>query len=117
MSSTEEVMSLFGQWRQLSCEEGAFIEAREWSHVEKCQITKSHLQLRILKVSGGIYEEQFRPIIEALIDLERRNASRLREQQDQAECEKVALDKSVRNLRQIHRSYVPPFPTNWQSYS
>jgi len=59
----------------------------------------------------------FRPVVEELMTIERRNAARLRDTRCSAEQEKQDLDKSSRNLRQLHKSYVPPARAHWQSYS
>jgi hypothetical protein len=121
MSPTDELAALYAQWRSLSEEEGDAIESRAWTQVEHYQSAKSRLQPRIVEVSArievAVHEVQFRPIVEELMALERRNSSRLRETRRSAELEKQVLDKSSRNLRQLHKSYVPPARPHWQSYS
>jgi hypothetical protein len=34
-----------------------------------------------------------------------------------AEAKQQDLDRASRHLRQLHKSYVPPARTHWQSYS
>lgn len=121
MTPTEELVLLYEQWHQLTRHENALIEAAEWSRVEQCQAAKLCLQPRITeisrRVSSDAHDKQFRPILQILMELELQNASRLRQRLTLAEAKKLDLDKSSRNLRQIHRSYVPPLRMNWQSYS
>ena len=89
--------------------------------MEHYQSAKSRLQPRIVEVSQrievAVHELQFRPVVEELMAKERHNAARLRETRNSAEQEKQDLDKSSRNLRQLHKSYVPPARAHWQSYS
>lgn len=121
MNPADELSALYAQWRSLTEEEGDAIESGAWPQVEHYQSAKSRLQPRIVEVSqrleAAVMEHQFRAVVEELMALERRNAARLRETRRSAEQEKLELDKTSRNLRQIHRSYVPPARAHWQSYS
>lgn len=123
MSPADELAALFAQWRSLTEEEGKAIESGAWAQVEHYQSAKSRLQPRIVEVSQrigievAVHELQFRPIVDELMTMERRNAARLRDTRSSAEQEKQDLDKSSRNLRQLHKSYVPPARAHWQSYS
>jgi len=121
MSPVDELAALYAQWRSLTEGEGEAIESGSWTEVEHYQSAKSRLQPRIVEVSQrievAIHELQFRPVVEELITLERRNSDRLRDTRHSAEQEKQDLDKSSRNLRQLHKSYVPPARAHWQSYS
>lgn len=121
MSTEEELNSLYEQWRHLSVEEGRAIESAAWQQVELYQMAKSRLQPRIVEVSQRVdaqaYEDRFRRVVEALMELEGRNASLLRGQRDSVEAQRQELDQCRRNLRQLHKSYVPPSRANWQSYS
>jgi hypothetical protein len=121
MSPADELTALYTQWRSLTEEEGDAIESGAWTKVEHYQSAKSRLQPRIVEVSQrievAVHELQFRPIVEELMTMERHNAARLRDSRHSAEQEKQHLDKSSRNLRQLHKSYVPPARAHWQSYS
>jgi len=121
MSPSDELSALYAQWRSLTEEEGAAIESGAWTKVEHYQSAKSRLQPRIVEVSQrievAVHELQFRTVVEELMTLERRNTVRLRETRRSAEQAKQELDKSSRNLRQIHKSYIPPARAHWQSYS
>ena len=121
MSPNDELSALYAQWRSLTEQEGEAIESGAWTKVEHYQSAKSRLQPRIAEVSQrievAVHELQFRPVVEELMALERHNAARLRDTRRSAEQEKRDLDKSSRNLRQIHKSYVPPARAHWQSYS
>jgi hypothetical protein len=121
MKAEDELRSLYEQWRQLTHEEGHAIESSSWLQLGNFQAAKSRLQTRIVEVSqrldSRVHEEQFKLIVDALINLERQNTSRLTERRRSAETEKQELEISSRNLRQIHRSYVPALRANWQSYS
>ena len=121
MSPVDELAALYAQWRSLTEGEGEAIESRAWTQVEHYQSAKSRLQPRIVEVSQrievAVHELQFRQAVEELTTMERSNAARLRDSRHSAEQEKQDLDKSSRNLRQLHKSYVPPARSHWQSYS
>jgi len=121
MSPTEELSALYAQWRRLTVDEGEAIEAGAWTHVEQYQSAKSRLQPRIVEVSQRLdaltHEEQFRPLIEQLMDLEHRNRERVQEQRRSGRRQQQELDRSSRQLRQVHDSYVPQARAHWQSYS
>lgn len=121
MSPADELSALYAQWRSLTEQEGDAIASGVWTQVEHYQSAKSRLQPRIVEVSqrleGSVHECQFRPVVEELMALERRNTARLQETRRSAEQEKQELNKSSRNLRQLHKSYVPPARPHWQSYS
>lgn len=121
MTPADELSALYVQWRSLTEGEGEAIESGTWAQVEHYQSAKSRLQPRIVEVSQrievAVHELKFRPVVEELMVLERRNAARLREIRRSADREKQDLDKSSRSLRQLHKSYVPPARAHWQSYS
>ena len=121
MSPADELFALYRRWRQLTEDEGQAIDGGEWHLVELCQTAKSRLQPRIVEVSQRLdaasHETQFRPVVDELMELERRNRTRLEHKRRDAEKERQELDRSCRQLRRIHRSYVPAARTAWQSYS
>jgi len=121
MSPVDELTELYEQWRRLSQEEGRAIDDADWEQVAQCQSGKSSLQPRIAELSerleAAVHETRFRSVVEPLMEMERSNQGRLREQRQLAERQKQQLDRSRRQLRQLHQSYVPPARTNWQSYS
>ena len=121
MTPADELSALYAQWRRLTEDEGNAIKSSSWAQVEHYQAAKAKLQPRIVEVSERVeivlHERQFRPVVEELMEMERRNSTRLRETRRSAERQKQELDKTSRNLRQIHKSYVPPSRAHWQSYS
>ncbi len=121
MSATDELVALYEQWRNLTEDEGRSIEAGAWPEVEHFQSAKRRLQPRITELSQRIdaetHEGQFRAVVESLMELERRNSSTLVRKRQVAEEQRLELDQATRNLRQLHKSYVPSSRTHWQSYS
>lgn len=121
MSAAEELSELYRQWRSLTVEEGNAISVGAWSHVEGFQSAKARLQSRISELSRRIdavtHETRFRPVVEELMQLERRNGAILRKQRAAAQEQEQVLDRTRRNLRQIQKSYLPPARMLWQSYS
>ena len=121
MSPTQELSDLFKQWRLLTEEEGGAISSGAWSQVGQCQSAKSRLQPRITEVSqrvdAGTHERQFHAVVDELMQMERRNDAMLKAKRNLAEEQESALNQTQRNLRQIHKSYIPPARTHWQSYS
>lgn len=121
MTPADELSALYQQWRSLTEDEGEAIEAGDWTSVEQFQATKARLQPRIIEVSQRLdvatHERQFRAIVEELMQLERRNSASLQGRRQAANEQMRELDKASRHLRQLHKSYVPPARTHWQSYS
>lgn len=121
MNSVSELAALYQEWRSLTESEGLAIEAAAWAQVQRYQVAKRRLQPRITEVTRRldptVLERQFRPAVEELIRLERRNNALLQGQRDAVQRHRQELDRTSRNLRQIHKSYVPPVRTHWQSYS
>jgi hypothetical protein len=121
MTPADELSALYQQWRSLTEDEGAAIEASTWPSVEQFQAAKARLQPRIVELSqrldASTHDRQFRKVVEALMELERRNSALLQRQRQASEKQKLELDRASRHLRQLHKSYVPPARTHWQSYS
>jgi len=121
MTFVEQLHALYDHWRTLTEEEGAAIEHADWSRLTHAQTAKSRLQPRITDVSRklepSVHEQEFRPVIQRLIELERRNQARLQDWRQDAEAEQQELNRSSRHLRQLHQTYVPPARPHWQSYS
>lgn len=121
MSPELEFTALLDQWRQLTDEEGRAISKGAWTHLEQLQSAKAMLQPRIdevrQRVDPASHESQFRPLIDNLIAMERRNQSSLSEQHQRAQQQEQDLNRSDRNLRQIQKSYLPPARNLWNSYS
>ena len=121
MSASEELTGLLRQWRLLTEQEGRAIAAGAWLQVDGFQSAKARLQPRITEVSqrldAAVHETRFRPLIDELMELERRNAVLLQCQQASVEEQQQSLDRTQRNLRHIQKSYLPPARAHWQSYS
>jgi hypothetical protein len=121
MSPADELCALYQHWRSLSKDEGAAIEAGAWTSVEQFQAAKARLQPRIVELSQRLdlvtRERRFCKEIEELMRLERQNSALLQGRHRDAEAQQQDLDRVGRHLRQLHKSYVPPARTHWQSYS
>lgn len=125
MNPSDELAALYQQWRRLTESEGQAIRAAIWPQVDQCQAAKLALQPRISEVSSvldpAVHEQRFRPVVEELMQLERRNRELLQAQRQIAQMQKDELDHAGRNLRQLHRSYVPADAphrgAHWQSWS
>jgi hypothetical protein len=121
MSTVDELALLYGQWRSLTEEEGAAIQSGAWEQVGHFQAAKLRLQPRITELSQRLdqrtHEREFRFVVDELIQLERRNDGWLHDRRRETQRQLEDLDKTSRNLRQLHKSYVPPARAHWQSYS
>ena len=125
MNAMDELAALYQQWHRLTESEGRAMRAGAWPEVDQCQDAKLALQPRISEVSSGLdpmlHEQGFRPVVEELIQLERRNRELLQAQRQIAQMQKDELDHAGRNLRQLHQSYVPADAphrrAHWQSWS
>jgi len=121
MTSADELSAVYEQWQSLTEDEGEAIETGDWPSVEQYQNAKARLQPRIVELSQRLgtatHERKFRGIIEELMQLERRNSAALKRRRQAAEEQKREMDRASRHLRQLHKSYIPPARTHWQSYS
>lgn len=121
MNPADELSMRYQQWRNLSENEGGAIEAGAWTSVEQFQTAKARLQPRIVELSerldAATHERRFRKVVEELVQLERHNSALLQRQRQDAQGKQQDLDRASRHLRQLHKSYVPPAHTHWQSYS
>ncbi|MBI3415590.1 MAG: hypothetical protein HY043_09780 [Verrucomicrobia bacterium] len=130
MSCQQTIHALYEDWRVLSETEGEAISAGDWERVNGCQDQKQHLQNRIIKATEALQNEAvaqgvnpkrtergLRPIVERLIALELRNQELLSAKRQTADAEKAELERSERNLRQVHQSYGGTREAAWESYS
>ena len=94
--------------------EGEAIRVSSWQQVQRCQNAKAELQSQIVlateELNAASYSaeeirQQFRPVLEHLINLEIRNNHLLDTGRTQLENERDQLDKNQRNLRQIRGAY------------
>jgi len=121
MTPADELSTLYQQWRSLTEDEGAAIEAGAWINVDQFQTAKFRLQPRIVELSkqldSATHELRFRKEVEELMQSERENNELLQRQRQDAETQRQELDRASRQLRHLHKSYVSPARTHWQSYS
>lgn len=125
MKAQDELTALYQLWRKLTESEGQAMRAGAWPEVDQCQAAKLALQPRITEVSSGLdpdlHEQRFLPVVEELMQLERRNRELLQAQRQIAQMQKDELDHAGRNLRQLHQSYIPADAphrrAHWQSWS
>ncbi len=114
MNARNRLASLYEEWRLISEAEGVAIRTLEWQQVRHCQNTKAVLQSKIVSTTEELnaaafsaeeIRQQFRPVLEHLINLEIRNNQLLDDGRTQLENERDQLDKSQRNLRQVRGAY------------
>jgi hypothetical protein len=130
MSAKRNLVDAYGTWEQLTRSEGAAIQNEDWPRVTECQRSKQDLQREIIhltesaqaecRFAGGDtqnLEHDMRPIINALIALETRNAELLASRRQSAEARRLHLDQAVHNLRRVQKSYAAPAEAVWNSYS
>ena len=131
MSARDELADLYERWRQLTLAEAEAIRLTRWAELEQHQLAKAKLQPVIahaeeqLKaelpagfVQREAIERQLQNVVDELIQLEQGNHDLLAAQRQTADDQRVNLERTGRNLRQLHRSYAPTLATaHWQSYS
>jgi hypothetical protein len=130
MSAKRNLEAAYSTWEELTRSEGAAIQNEDWLRVTECQQSKQHLQRQIIQLTECAQAEcraagadlrrldgDLRPIINALIALETRNAELLANRRQAAETRRVHLDQAVHNLRRVQKSYTAPTAAVWNSYS
>jgi hypothetical protein len=114
MKPRNRLASLYEEWRLMSEAEGEAIRTAAWQHVRHCQNTKADLQYKIVAATEELnaafcsaeeIRQQFRPVLEHLINLEIRNNQLLGDGRTRLENERDQLDKSQRSLRQVRGAY------------
>jgi hypothetical protein len=130
MIPTHQLLDLYQQWKALTEEEGAAILASDWEAVARCQKKKQLLQPLILRASesqnagngesskGDSYlQDRIREAVNELIQLETKNSATLSERITTANAKRDNLNRTSKQLRQVHRSYVPAQGSVWNQYS
>jgi hypothetical protein len=130
MPARDELLALYGQWFQLTEQEGEAIRGALWPQVELCQGAKERLMARIAGAGERLTQEArsaglemdraqapMRPIVDELIRMETRNGEWLERQMEVGRKQREALDQTMRNLRQVKRAYAGQAAAQWQSYS
>lgn len=130
MIAQKSLFEAYEAWEHLTQSEGAAIRAGDWARVADCQQSKQVLQKQIVSLTESAqaecigtgldaknFERDLRPIINKLISMESLNAELLATKRQAADVEKLDLDQASNNLRRVQKSYSPPTPPVWNSYS
>ncbi|MSU21794.1 MAG: hypothetical protein EXS30_10420 [Pedosphaera sp.] len=126
MPAEPEIQQLYAQWRALTDAERRAIEQGAWENLKGIQAAKRDLQGLIIgaeRVSeragelAGARDSTLKGTFEQLMRMEMDNLELLEHQMAAVRAERANLDRSSSNLRRLHRSYVSPAASAWQSYS
>lgn len=130
LPSGPELLDLYREWGHITRLESEAIQASAWLKVEALQNSKYRLQPPILEATQSIQAEaqrkmlpreaidrELRLIVHELIQSERRNADKLASMRENLEQQRAELNRTSRNLRQIHRAYSSGNSPAWHSYS
>lgn len=114
MTTRNRLASLYEEWRLLSESEGDAIRSLVWPRVEHCQRAKAQLRDQIIRTletaasgltTGEEIRREFRPVLEHLIDLERRNSEWLQAERAKLETEQVDLNHRTRAVQRLRCTY------------
>jgi hypothetical protein len=114
MISRNRLASLYEEWRLLSESEGDAIRSLAWQRVEHCQTAKAQLREQIIRViesttpvnnSAEEIRRQFRPVLEHLIELERRNSEWLQLERERLEHEQADLSRGAQAVQRMRGTY------------
>jgi hypothetical protein len=132
MDSEAELRAALSEWRRLAEAVGKAIREGNWSFVAECQSAISQLRPALDRVTGQNRQNSESPtsappgaarkataraIVLDLIELEKRNLASIQERREKLAAHVAQLGRTNRNLRGIQRSYAPPLPSAWNSYS
>jgi hypothetical protein len=129
MSADRELQDDYQEWRRLAEAEGAAVSRGDWLAVEACQGALRQLQDRINEHTAlarqewersGIRaarERYFRALVGSLLEIGHRNSALLAERRAQVRAEMEKLGMTGLTLKQVHKSYAPPSPAVWTSFS
>jgi hypothetical protein len=129
MRSSVQLWDLYQQWKGLTQKEGDAILSSNWREVRRCQNAKQELQPKIIQLTESAkaefgtgdqqreFDDRLRGCVNELILLETQNSSALGERLDALGLERAELEKSSKQLRQLHKSYLPTQNPTWNNYS
>lgn len=130
MNAETALSEAYQEWRRLAETEGEAIRAGDWGLLAASQRALEHLRDRITKLTDAAKtewaqlgenfsgkEKNFRAVVSELIQLERHNMTLLAAVRQSFELRRAQLNQAGRNLRRIQRSYAPPRPAIWNSFS
>ena len=130
MGAATDLLDTYQEWRQWTQAEGEAIRIGNWNRVQECQGSKVRLQPRIIRLAGPAQkewgqlgldvaekEQEVRAAVDECIRLETLNGDLLAKQREAAVAKQTELDQTSRNLKLIHRSYVPAQSAAWTSFS
>jgi hypothetical protein len=128
MTPREQTDCLLQQWLQMTRAESQAIQAAAWPKLREIQSRKAALRqplglaFRQWKSGqpsgpGPAAQNPFRAPLARLIALEERNAQFLAGRRENARRQQLRLERAAHNLRNLRRSYGPPPPVAWNSYS
>lgn len=118
MSARQEMATLLEQWLQLTQAEAGAIESATWPSLREFQAAKACLQRRLTqarekweaenpgKVLARPGKHPFHTEIGRLLSLETRNGELLAAELRRVHAQRESLNEAVRNLRNVHQSYV-----------
>jgi hypothetical protein len=128
MTPREHAVLLLQQWRQLTRAESESIQSAAWPKLREIQSRKASLRQPLDEAfrqwksglpasAAAAAENPLRAEVAQLIALEALNAQLLAGRKQQAREKQLHLGRAARNLRNLRRSYAPPPPVAWNSYS
>jgi hypothetical protein len=130
MNASDELQSVYHEWRRLARTEGEAIRDGNWLLVAECQNSMQLLQPRIVRCTEAARQEWARPgadgaareksvqtLIAELIEIERRNNALLDTVRGNSQVQLGELKQAGHTLRQVQKSYSPTRPPVWTSFS
>ncbi|HZQ45842.1 MAG TPA: hypothetical protein VFC07_02425 [Verrucomicrobiae bacterium] len=130
MSTQQEMAKLLEQWLRLTEAEAGAIQSAAWLVLREVQAAKTSLQSRLAQArekwelenpghgsKTGPVLHPFHAELGRLLSLETRNGELLAAQVRRAQAEKESLKETVRNLRNVQRTYASKPQGAWNCYS
>ncbi|HUD49550.1 MAG TPA: hypothetical protein VMR33_22175 [Candidatus Baltobacteraceae bacterium] len=118
MGARQEIANLLEHWLQLSQAEAGAIRSASWPSLREIQAAKAGLQKHLSQarqkwesenpgeVLAGPGKHPFYAELRKLLSLETRNGELLAAQLRRARARRESLNEALRNLRNLHQSYV-----------
>jgi hypothetical protein len=125
MSADGTLEDAYSEWRRLAEAEGKAIRIGDWRFVSECQQALTRLTPVIDRLTAQTRRSLSHPgraafpraTVLELIELQRRNLASLLQRRQRLSAQMEESSRAGRNLRDIQRSYSPPPPPAWNSYS
>jgi len=119
MHMEEDLGTQLQRWHELTRQETAALQARDWEAVHVCQSSKAQLRAQNPVGQGPppTLSKANREMLAAIVAMELQNQEWLSRETQRSRRQKAEIDTQALTLRRVRQSYGRADSSHWQSYS